>query len=270
MTLDHVGYAFTMARTGSLHPVGDVFRIIGRFAFPMFMFFLAEGMAKSHHKGRYMLRILGMYGLITLGEIIVICIPYFRQMGYTEARLDPHPFTDILLNGATLFFLYQKKWKKLLALIPLGIIIFSYVVTVKEGYEGVYQAYFPFFLRSGYGLVGPIFSLGFTLGLQGFLKIKEKNGYQMEPWKEQFTINVSMVVIGAMFYILFAVLSSIFVTRGQFTASFFDWESWCLLSMILLLLYSGKRGYDKTWWRVFSYFYFLIHMGIVFLLTLFI
>lgn len=270
MTIDHVGYAFEMAHTGYLHPVGSVFRIIGRLAFPLFMFFLAEGMAKSHRKGRYMLRILAMYGLITLGEIIVIAIPYFREMGYTERRIDPHPFTDILLNGAMLFFLYQKDWKKALALIPLGIIVFSYAVTLKEGFDGAYQVYFPYFLRSGYGLVGPVFSLGFTLGLQGFLKIKEKNGYQLSPVKEQFTINVAMVFCGAILYIALAVLSSLFISKGQFGASFYDWESWCLLALTFILFYSGRRGYDKTWWRIFSYFYFLLHMGIVFILTLFI
>ena len=43
-------------------------------------------------------------------------------------------------------------------------------------------------------------------------------------------------------------------------------QTYCLLSMPLLYLYSGKRGYDSKAFRIFTYAYFPVHLGILILI----
>ena len=270
MTIDHLGYAFSMGHNTAGWEINSIFRIIGRLAFPLFMFLLAEGMNKTHRRGRHLGRVFAMFALITVGECIVIAIPYFRDMGFDERRLDPHPFIDIFLNGAMLFFLYQKGWKKILAAIPISVIVLSFVVNVLEANGFGYQAYFPYFIRSGYDLIGLTLSLGFTIGIWGFHKVALKKGIEEGSVKYQGFANVSAILAGFLLYSILALVCCLTMPNTSIGITFFKWQSFCLLALIMILFYNGKRGYDKPWWRIFSYWYFLIHMGIIALLVLFV
>lgn len=55
MTIDHIGYLF--------FPYEQIFRIIGRIAFPVFAYMIAEGCRYTKHKLRYFLMVSGV-GLI--------------------------------------------------------------------------------------------------------------------------------------------------------------------------------------------------------------
>ena len=211
-----------------------------------------------------------MCGLITLGECAIILIPAFREMGFNEKTLDPHPFIDILLNGALLFFLHQKGWKKLLAFMPFGIIAFSFSVTLVESLGGGYQSYFPYFLRSGYNLIGPAFSLGFTLGMYLFSKFKEKMNLELSETKTQFFSNLSACAVSLLLYGILAIICCVMMPHGSQGAPLYSWQSYCLISLIIILFYNGLRGYDRPWWRIFSYWYFLIHMAVIALLAIFV
>ena len=199
----------------------------------------------------------------------MIMIPFVRENGFTEFSLDPHPFADILFNGAMLFFLYQKGWKKSLALIPFGIIVFSFVLEIVEAKTGTYQAYFPYYLRSGYNLIGPAFSLGFTLGMHGFSKFAERTGIEKESMQHQLLTNVSGILISAALYITLAAVCSFTMPTSSAGGRLYAWQSFCLFSLVFVLFYNGKRGYDRPWWRIFSYWYFLLHMGIIAIIVLF-
>ena len=56
MIIDHIGY--------SLYPEYQIFRIIGRIAFPIFAFLVAEGYIHTSNKRNYLLRI-GVFALIS-------------------------------------------------------------------------------------------------------------------------------------------------------------------------------------------------------------
>ena len=95
MTIDHLGVF--LSRIPGTYEVAGAFRIIGRLAFPLFVFLLAEGMRLSHRKGRYVLRILIAYLIITIPETILVYIPALADLAQVSpTTLEAHPFTDIL------------------------------------------------------------------------------------------------------------------------------------------------------------------------------
>ena len=253
MTLDHLGVFLNMYGYGGPIAV-SILRGIGRLAFPLFVFLLAEGMRLSHHKGRYVLRLLLMYAIITIPETLIVYIPYLSSLAMVNAStLDPHPFADILFLGLTLYCLQLPGIKKTFAILPISFFFASFFV----GIYAFWTPYFPYYLRSGYGLFGLFLALLFFYG-NVLLDHKENDNRFLRNLVNALALCVSFGLL----YLL---------TLGLPTAATFDhlwmnWEVYALCASVLLLFYSGKRGYDAPWWRVFSYGYFLLHMAVLYLI----
>jgi len=89
MTIDHVGYIF--------FPEVEVLRLIGRLAFPIFAFFIAEGCRYTRNKWRY-------FGLIfVLGLLFEV---FARFVGHTE---DCNIFITFSLS---ILLIYLLMWAK--------------------------------------------------------------------------------------------------------------------------------------------------------------
>lgn len=255
MTIDHIG-VFMLGR-GIAPQAADVLRVIGRMAFPLFVFLLAEGMRLSHRKGRYVLRLLLAYAIITIPATLVVYIPTLAQSAQVSpTTLNPHPFTDILVLGLVLYCLTLNGAKKLFALLPIGFILASFFVDLFA--PGT--PYFPLYLRSGYGLYGSILALLF-FGINVLLDKKRPDASRLE---RNFG---NLLVPGVALMLTFLVA---FIIQNQAYLSWLMWESYAALAGLFLLFYSGKRGYDALWWRIFSYGYFLLHMAVLYLIFLFV
>jgi hypothetical protein len=108
MTLDHVGVfliAYFPASNSAQYVTGYIFRGIGRIAFPLFVFMLAEGMRKTHSPIAYLFRIALVWVVSLAGEILLI-----QFMG---ASFEPDPLTDLFMDALFLYCLSRKGWKKL-------------------------------------------------------------------------------------------------------------------------------------------------------------
>lgn len=131
MTADHVGAV--------LFPQITAFRIVGRIAFPIFAFLLAEGFLHTGNVYRYMTR-LGIFALISE-------IPY-----------------DLALHGGTVW--YPQK-QNIFVTLFLGICLLYLLERERDwilmATEALFVMWAAEFLRADYGFKGILLILGFYL-----------------------------------------------------------------------------------------------------------
>ena len=125
MTIDHIGVFLSMK--SGFAETANIFRYIGRLAFPLFVFLLAEGMRLSRHRGRYLFRTGLVWAIITLPETLLVYIPALsKAIGHGPGNLDPHPFTDVFFLCLLLYCLTLKGWKKAFAALPAAFFVFCF------------------------------------------------------------------------------------------------------------------------------------------------
>ena len=275
MTLDHIGAMMTDTASFPLgstaYNFGFVFRCIGRLAFPLFIFFLAEGLRKSHDRLNYVLRLALMWAGITLFEIILQAIR-------PDVILPAEAFTDLLMYALFIYFIEHKKTPmKLLALVPLAYIGLSYACDFSENYAiantmvSEWSTFFPLFLRSGYSIYGFVMLLGIYYApklVDYFFKMSVKSSPDVEIDMSEWTsgpryqgllnaLTNSVIIIVTLIFWLIERTSGIYVFN-------MGTQSWCLLACVLIFCYNGQRGYDKKWFRYFEYLYYPVHLILIF------
>lgn len=217
MVIDHFGVIF--------FPKILIFRIIGRIAFPIFAYMIAEGCTYTKNKLRYF---LGMFILGVLCQIVYYIFDKSLYMGI----LITFSFSILIIYAMqflknTLFDNNEKAYKKIIA-----IIIFCVIVT------GVYifTTYFTidYFFE---GCMAPVF-------VSLFRKPKNNNSYLLTKLDNKF---IHIMMLGISLIIISFKINSI--------------QFYSLLSLPLLLLYSGKRGKYKM--KYFFYIFYPLHLGLL-------
>ena len=272
MVIDHVGVLMANYQTdiGSSAPnIILVCRILGRIAFPLFIFMMAEGMHYTRNGWKYMARIGAVYGLIIVALTIYI-FGIAKQPSLMHGFFPgPNPFTDLVLLGFLLFALNSKAWKKLLALIPAAILVLGHVVNALEASQQITIVWFPMYLRPDYGLFGLAIALAFYFArpLTNFMAKRACSAYEMDyetyiqsgDYQRNFNI-VSMILYISATVLLWALSYFVYDPYNM------PLQTYCLLATPILFFYSGKRGYNAKWWRIFSYSFFPVHLIILFLI----
>ena len=272
MTIDHIG--IFLSASSSTQSLGLLFRIIGRVSFPLFIFLLAEGMRHTSRPFRYVLRLFGVYAAITLVETIAV-YGFPDVIGYTPNSLSPHPFTDLVLIGLTLACLRQKGAWKWLALLPAGVVILSYGCDVYDCFHpSNVNHWFPFYLRAGYGIFGLLIALGFyfapaVLGVL-FRKPLNENGVSVNAFIETSSGRKALNIVSITLFFLVTVLLwgiSYLTPKGELGGGIdMSLETYCLFATPFLYFYNGKRGYDSKIYRFIAYWYFPVHLIVLFLI----
>ena len=280
MTLDHIGlflsmYAGSSANPEAMNTAAMVLRYAGRIAFPIFAFLLAEGMRYSHARGKYILRILGVYALVEIVQIILVYVPLGIISG---AEAITNPLSDLLFCGLVLYCLRLPKWKKLLSLLPIGFILLCYFVGVYENYADVSVNWLPYYLRPAYSVFALLITLGFYFAFPLAYKMGkgmcEQLGISEELFPETYTGRRLINVLGLIFCFIVTVAfwGLSYLAAGAFDPVYnvngatlsMSAESYCLLAIIFLYFYSGKRGYDSKGFRYFEYAYFPVHLALLY------
>ena len=130
MLIDHTGIIF------NLH---EGYRAIGRIAFPLFIYLIAEGCLHTKSMEKYLLR-LGLFALISE-------VPYDLAFNENISFLrNTNIFYTLWLGVAAVYF-YKKVFNKnfMLSLIPLGLAMIAAEILASD-----YGAIGVFFVRNSY------------------------------------------------------------------------------------------------------------------------
>lgn len=272
MTLDHVGALLTNFYAPDNIMI-LIFRGLGRISLPLFCFLIFEGVMHTRNFGKYALR-LGI--CLTLISIMLIVMNVTSIMPFEDIQSFGNIFIDLLLGATAVYLLKHKKpGLKVLALLPIGYSIASYVATSLESTGRIAEVYWiPYFLRCQYGFYAVGLIIGFYLMnllynviLEG---ISKKMGLMPDNAEEVF--NSRLLKNGLFVLFLFALTAVFHFTGADYLVlGGLDRLTLCaFVGGIFILFYNGKRGYNKAWFKYGSYAYYPLHILILFLVYLFI
>lgn len=266
MVIDHVGafmWLYTSSQNDALYIVGFVFRCIGRLSFPLFILLLVEGLIHSKNIGRYLLRLSAMLGMVM---VVQIAIYYF-----IDSNIGVNPFIDLVISGTFIYLITKKDWKKYLAILPLGFVILSTTIDVLEmSTLNLVISWFPDYLRMGYSLFGFLLAIAFyfayDLGKKVMFSNHATNEYVVETSEllkvpqYRSLVNIIMAISLFVLNVLIWFLTYVSPTLDLYNAGI---QTWSLLAGLIIILYSGKRGYDPKWFRIASYAFFPAHIALI-------
>ena len=269
MTIDHVGI---ILQGLEIQPIGDIFRIIGRIALPLFCFMIAEGAIHTKNFRKYALRLGIMASVVSLIIIGSNEIPFFRDSGLSM-RGEGVIFVDLLLGAVSVYLLRQDKWYiKILAILPLAFGIASFIADEFDwcGCQGQIW-WIPYFIRTQYGWYGVLLVIVFYLAHQlSQLFIKFASQISQIPYEtyegsyfERNTLNVISAFMLGIVTVLYFYICDLTPEKYAFWQGFHYFQIYAILAGVFILLYSGLRGYNKKWFQYGSYLYYLLHMLII-------
>lgn len=260
MTFDHIGvmsysYGYNLL-------VFDIFRIIGRIAMPLFCFMIVEGVLHTKSFPKYILRLSIMAVVISIALIVLVSVP---SLGFQSMREQGNIFLDLALGATTIYCLRLKGSKKLFALLPFAYVITSFVASKIEVSNQILIHWFPYFLRTQYGLLS--FSLIVLFYLSYLLKDFYFKGYTKGMGVPEDTFVGSdyerniVNIISSLFLLTTALLFHFLNT--YLTYQYLDVQLYSIFAGAFILLYNGKRGYNSKWFEYGSYLYYPVHILLI-------
>lgn len=222
MLIDHIGLVFY-----DYNPeVFEVFRIIGRLAFPIFAFFIAEGTRHSRHKWQ------------RLATIFSIGLVFFLFYYFYDGSLYGNIFLTFSVSILLDMFFYQCKkttFSRSKSILKLGMLP-AFAATVFL----IYLLYS--LIRFEYGFFGML--LPVMINLTNFKDIEAP----------QFLKKLDNHWVKILILIICSLLLSIDGNIGII-------QYYCLFSVIPIALYNGKPGCKKL--KYAFYIFYPLHIIII-------
>ena len=168
MLIDHVNKALMyplLTENGFLRYVSDVFDILGRVAFPLFMFFLVEGFFKAGNRFKYLLNLI-VFGIISeipfdLFQSAVLFQPNSNNVMFTLALALVMIWVIDELKVPKSYIIPPVLWFPVSIIIVITVCLLSMIWGLDYEYHGILIAYFFYIFRNN-----PILSI-----IGGYLSI---------------------------------------------------------------------------------------------------
>ena len=168
MLIDHVNKALMyplLTENGFLRYVSDVFDILGRVAFPIFMFFLVEGFFKTGNRFKYLLNLI-VFGIISeipfdLFQSAVLFQPNSNNVMFTLALALVMIWVIDELKVPKSYIIPPVLWFPVSIIIVITVCLLSMIWGLDYEYHGILIAYFFYIFRNN-----PILSI-----IGGYLSI---------------------------------------------------------------------------------------------------
>ena len=168
MLIDHANKALMyplLTENGFLRYVSDVFDILGRVAFPLFMFFLVEGFFKTGNRFKYLLNLI-VFGIISeipfdLFQSAVLFQPNSNNVMFTLALALVMIWVIDELKVPKSYIIPPVLWFPVSIIIVITVCLLSMIWGLDYEYHGILIAYFFYIFRNN-----PILSI-----IGGYLSI---------------------------------------------------------------------------------------------------
>lgn len=207
---------------------------LGRIAFPLFAFTIAEGYRKTKNVKKYLLRLFIFaliseipYNLMMTGQVFY---PYYQNVIWT-----------FVIAVITMMLLDKVKAKfklVVVALLSILIVLLSCLVSILA--------------MSNYNTVG-------VLTVLTFYFFKDKKWYSL----------LGQLVI--LYYLNVEIMGGYYQVVDIFGKQVEVYQqAMALLALIPIWLYNGKQGYHPKWWQYFCYFFYPLHMLVIYIVMRFI
>jgi hypothetical protein len=162
MFIDHLGLVLS---AGVAEEIWRTMRIIGRLAFPIFCFLLAEGFYHTRNAKKYLLRL----GLFALVSELPFDLVVFRRLWY----MDYQNVFFTLFIGLLLLYLYNRflaNTQPIYAIMAVvSMLCLAFVVHCDYGAEGVFMIFLFYYFR--FRPMAMCISVGLLIVFMGGLEI---------------------------------------------------------------------------------------------------
>ncbi|MGM9873652.1 MAG: TraX family protein [Bacilli bacterium] len=265
MTIDHIGYLMEMYYSSSqILEIANVFRIIGRFALPLFIFLIVEGFFHTKNVKKYFYRLLGMALIISIGEMFAL---YVMEMNLSEGNI----FIDLTLCLLMIWALDNKKiYIKLLAILPIAYSILCGVSYCLEFGNNINVIFLPDYIRMQYYWYSILLCLGFyfakklTRFMFSTFYPSTKDEKDLSKYDKNYQIYENLISIT---FLVAVNLIHYFIYKNipqRFVFVDYEVQLYAMMSGIFILLYNGKGGYSSKVTKIINYLYYPVHLLVLY------
>lgn len=279
MTIDHIGLCmayfaddFNISSNTPYSIIAYILRILGRLAFPLFLFITLEGARHTKNFKNYLIRISIFTILISIS--IIISNYFFIDSGQLL-----NIFSTLLIILITYFLLIKNKkiYLKFLVIIPFLFLLvsilynFDLIYFTNKHFENIITSILPDY--SFYTLTFLVFYFIFYY----FIEYKIKKNLLTEEEINNFKnsnlyltnlksiVSISIVITVIICYLLTYI-------EGFKELEEYVLATYSVISIIFIFLYNGKLGYSNKYLKYGFYVYYPLHIvvifGIFYILTL--
>jgi hypothetical protein len=248
MTIDHFGVLVLYPYTNNnvIDTLYIFSRLIGRIAFPLFAFMIAEGIYRTKHRYLYWLKLFAMALLIGISMFVL------EQININA--LAGNIFVDLSLAALAMILFKEKSW----LLKPLGLFPIAYVIWTS------FESNIPSYFTADYGLYGLIMMLIFFFT---YSKVIQKKLTILIPWNKHPENNyviasVALIMMHLVWYIIELLVNQGMPSGGllaNYLARFVGAQTYAVIASYFIYFYRGDKGNPPTWFQSFSYAYYPLH-----------
>lgn len=272
MTFDHVGKMLLLfyPRNETIQSIESTFSIIGRLAFPIFLFLIIEGFYHTKDIKKYFARIGGMAILMLIGFLSLAFIP--NIVGTNKLINYGNIFIDLLITLSFIYLInHPNKYFKFLSIIPLAysvifLLIQSDIISISNG--NILKALAGF--APQYSFVTPVilvlYSLIASFRNYYFLKklgteITSTSLFRIETYDSRANI-FSMVIA-----FLTIIMTLLTFAQGLNLNTNFVVNTYFVFSIIPIMLYNGNLGFNNKIIKSAYYLYYPLSLCIIYLIV---
>ena len=245
MTIDHFGVLVLYPYTNNqvIDTLYVISRLIGRIAFPLFAFMIAEGVYRTKHRYFYWAKLFAMAILIGLSMFVL------EQVNINA--LAGNIFIDLSLAALAMILLKEKSW----LLKPFAILPITYVTWTS------FNQSIPNFLRADYGLYGLLMMLIFFFTYSKIIQQKLTMIMQVSNSTVQNYVisSVALLMMHVVWYIMELLVNPIGGLLANYLSRFVGAQTYALVASYFIYYYRGDKGNPPSWFQLFSYVYYPVH-----------